>query len=295
MRINSFRKSFLILALLASLLIPAAAGAATVTVLCSPNIVWCDVIKEEFPKATGIDLEYIRLSSGEALARLRAERDNPSFDVWFGGTGDPHFVANSEGLTEFYRPTMFDDLSTDLTVRTGEAYLPLYAGILGWAVNDGLLQEMGVPVPKTWKDLADPAYRELIAIANPNTSGTSYTTLATILQIYGEEEGWEIIHGMHLNMAQYARSGAAPALLAGRGEVAIGIVFLHDALDHVIQGFPLSARAPKTVRDLRSAGSAWSRTPPTGMWRSGLSNGRSPPKRKSWRPTGDSRIKSRPT
>src|SRR5690606_14887767 len=231
--------------MLAGLILAPAVGAqGTVTVLCSPSVVWCDVIKEEFPKATGINLEYIRLSSGEGLARLRAERNNPTFDVWFGGTGDPHFVAFAEGLTEFYRPSSWDDLIPAFREVTGESYLPLYAGILGWTVNDQLLESMGLPIPRTWKDLTNPVYRRLVATPNPNTSGTGYTMLATILQIYGEDEGWQLLRDLHLNIAQYTRAGAEPGLLAGRGEVAIGVTFMHDALNQAIQGFPVSVRAP---------------------------------------------------
>ena len=234
----------LYLAAAALIAAPLAGAQGTVTVLCSPNVVWCDVIKEEFPKATGIDLEYIRLSSGEALARLRAERDNPTFDVWFGGTGDPHLVAFAEGLTEFYKPSSWDDLIPAFREATGETYLPLYAGILGWAVNDQMLQRMGLPIPQTWKDLTAPMYRGLVAMPNPNTSGTGYTMLATILQIYGETEGWRLLRDLHLNIAQYTRAGAEPGLLAGRGEVAVGVTFMHDALNQALQGYPVSVRAP---------------------------------------------------
>jgi len=94
-----------------------AAPAGKVTVLCSPNPAWCDAVKAEFPKATGIQVEFVRLSSGESLARLRAERQNPSFDVWFGGTGDPHIVANEEGLTEFVRPKAWNDLRQEFRFR----------------------------------------------------------------------------------------------------------------------------------------------------------------------------------
>lgn len=231
--------------MLAGLILAPAVGAqGTVTVLCSPSVVWCDVIKEEFPKATGINLEYIRLSSGEGLARLRAEKDNPTFDVWFGGTGDPHLIAFREGLTEFYKPSSWDDLIPAFREVTGETYLPLYAGILGWAVNEQMLNSMGLPIPRTWKDLTAPVYRGLIAMPNPNTSGTGYTMLATILQIYGEDEGWKLLRDLHFNVAQYTRAGAEPGLLAGRGEVAIGITFMHDALHHAIQGFPVTVKAP---------------------------------------------------
>ncbi len=221
-----------------------AAPAGKVTVLCSPNPAWCDAVKAEFPKATGITVDFIRLSSGEALARLRAERQNPSFDVWFGGTGDPHIVANENGLTEFYQPKTWADLRPELRQAVAGKYVPLYAGILGWALNERLLKEKGLPVPRTWLDLADPRYRGLVAYPNPNTSGTAYTMIATIVQIYGEKDAFDLLKRIHKNVAEYTRSGAAPGQLAGRGEVAIGITFIHDAVDQVLKGFPITYGAP---------------------------------------------------
>jgi iron(III) transport system substrate-binding protein len=230
---------------MASLGAAAAAPAGRVTVLCSPNLAWCDAVKAEFPKATGIQLEYVRLSSGEALARLRAERQNPSFDVWFGGTGDPHIVANEEGLTEFVRPRVWNELRPEFREAVAGKYIPLYAGILGWAINERLLREKNLPVPAVWRDLADPRYRGLVAYPNPNTSGTGYTMVATLVQLYGEERAFDLLKAIHRNVAQYTRSGAAPGQLTGRGEVAIGITFIHDAVDQVLNGFPITYNAPR--------------------------------------------------
>jgi iron(III) transport system substrate-binding protein len=233
--------------LLTLLLVPlgfaTAAPAGKVTVLCSVNLPWCDAVKAEFPKATGIAFDYVRLSSGEGLARLRAERQNPIFDVWFGGTGDPHIVANEEGLTEFFRPKAWDELRPELKEAVAGKYIPLYAGILGWALNEQLLREKGAPVPRTWRDLADPRYRGLIAYPNPNTSGTGYTMLATLVQIYGEGEAFNLLKQIHRNVAQYTRSGAAPGQLTGRAEVAIGVTFIHDAIDQLLEGFPIKYNA----------------------------------------------------
>jgi len=229
---------------LASLGAASAAPAGKVTVLCSPNPAWCDAVKAEFPKATGIQVDFVRLSSGESLARLRAEGQNPSFDVWFGGTGDPHIVANEGGLTEFYRPKAWDDLRPEFREAVAGKYIPLYAGILGWALNERLLKEKNLPVPRTWKDIADPRYRGLIAYPNPNTSGTGYTMIATLVQIYGEQAAFDLLKAVHKNVAEYTRSGAAPGQLAGRGEVAVGITFIHDAVDQVLKGFPITYNAP---------------------------------------------------
>jgi iron(III) transport system substrate-binding protein len=225
--------------------VASAAPAGKVTVLCSPNPAWCDAVKAEFPKATGLQVDFVRLSSGEALARLRAERQNPSFDVWFGGTGDPHIVANEEGLTEFLRPRAWTDLRAEFREAVAGKYIPLYAGILGWAVNERLLNEKNLPVPRTWRDLADPRYKGLVAYPNPNTSGTGYTLVATLVQVYGEKTAFDLLKAIHKNVAEYSRSGAGPGQLAGRGEVAVGITFVHDAVDQVLKGFPITYGAPR--------------------------------------------------
>ncbi len=232
--------SVVLAVLLGSLGAASAAPAGKVTVLCSPNVEWCDLIRAEFPKATGIALEFVRLSSGEALARLRAERANPVFDVWFGGTGDPHIVANEEGLTEFYRPRAWADLRPELREAVAGRYIPLYAGILGWAVNPSLLREKNIPEPRRWEDLADPRLRGLVSYPNPNTSGTGYTMLATVVQLYGEEKAFDLLKRIHRNVAQYTRGGADPGVLTGRGEVAVGVTFLHDAVLQILRGFPVA-------------------------------------------------------
>src|SRR3990170_65437 len=198
----------LLVLLLASLGVVSAAPAGRVNVLCSPNLVWCDAIKVEFPKATGIQLDYVRLSSGEAFARMRAEAANPSFDVWFAGTGDPHLEAVELGITEFYRPKSWNDLRPEFREAVGGKYIPLYKG--------------------------------LIAMPNPNTSGTGYTMLATIVQIYGEKAGFDLLKLIHRNIAQYTRGGADPGPLTGRGEIGIGVTFLHDAIDNILKGFPIT-------------------------------------------------------
>lgn len=215
-----------------------------VNVLCSPDLAWCEALGPAFKKATGIDLFFVRLSSGEALARLRAEASRPQFDVWFGGTGDPHLIAFKEGLTEFYKPKAWNDIREELRKAVGETYIPLYTGALGFVVNTRVLQQRNLPEPKRWTDLADPRYKGLIAMPDPNTSGTGYTILATLIQIYGEDGAFRLLSKIHRNVAQYTRSGGAPGQLAGRGDVAIAIQFAHDGIKFAMQGFPLKVYFP---------------------------------------------------
>jgi iron(III) transport system substrate-binding protein len=232
----------LALVLIAAVLFLGQAQTQRVNLLCSPDLAWCEALGPAFKAATGIDLEFQRLSSNDGLARLRAEAANPIFDAWFGGTGDPHLIAFREGLTESYQPTVWDDIIQNLKDQVGGTYIPLYAGALGFVVNEGALG--GKPMPQGWRDLTDPMYKGLIAMPDPNSSGTAYTIIATLVQIFGEEEAFEILAGLHQNIAQYTSSGAGPGTLAGRGEVAIAVQFMHDGVKFAAQGFPLTTYAP---------------------------------------------------
>jgi len=236
-------KRLAIVLIAASALFLSQAQAQRVNLLCSPDLAWCEALGPAFKAATGIDLDFLRVSSQDALARLRAESANPLFDVWFGGTGDPHMIAVREGVTEMYIPSVWDDLIPGLKDVISGEYIPLYAGAIGFVINEQVLGDR--PLPKTWRDLANPIYKGLIAMPDPTSSGTAYTTLATLIQIFGEEEAFELLEQIHMNIAEYTRSGSAPGQLAGRGEVAIAVQFMHDGVKFAAQGFPLTVFAPE--------------------------------------------------
>src|SRR5574341_2192469 len=58
----------------------------------------------EFEKETGIKVEWVRLSSGEVLARLRAEAKNPQVSIWFGGPSQDHIAGKKAGISMPYKP-----------------------------------------------------------------------------------------------------------------------------------------------------------------------------------------------
>ena len=222
-------------------------GAKRLTVYCSPQIEWCELMVNEFEKRTGIRVKMTRKSSGETLAQIKAERTNPKGDVWWGGTGDPHLQAAEEGLTQAYTSPKMNELHDWAKAphnATGGKTVGIYMGALGYGYNTDIFAKRGLPEPKCWHDLLHSAYRDEIQVANPNTSGTSYTTLATLVQLLGEEGGFSFLKNMHKNINQYTKSGSAPIKSAARGENAIGIVFIHDAVTQTVKGMPIKAVAP---------------------------------------------------
>lgn len=223
------------------------AQADKLTYYCSAQEDWCQLMARSFEEATGIDVNMTRKSSGETFAQVRAERSNPKGDIWWGGTGDPHLQAAEEGLTEEYISPMRDQLH-DWAIAQAESAnnrtIGIYSGALGYGYNTELVAANNLPDPSCWRDLLKPEYKGHVQMANPNSSGTAYTTLASIVQIFGEDDGFEFMKGLHANINQYTKSGSAPIKAAGRGENTIGIVFMHDAVKQAVAGFPIKVVAP---------------------------------------------------
>jgi hypothetical protein len=65
----------------------------SLTVVCGATEAWCGAMTEAFTKKTGVTTKFVRLSSGETVARLDAAKANPEFDVWHGGQADGIGVA----------------------------------------------------------------------------------------------------------------------------------------------------------------------------------------------------------
>jgi iron(III) transport system substrate-binding protein len=224
-----------------------ASAAEKLTFYCSAQEDWCQLMARGFEEATGINVNMTRKSSGETFAQIKAESSNPKGDVWWGGTGDPHLQAAEEGLTEPYVTSVRGELH-DWAIRQASAAsdktIGIYSGALGYGYNEEILKANNLPVPACWKDLLKPEYKGHVQMANPNSSGTAYTTLATIVQLFGEDEGFEFMKALHKNVNQYTKSGSAPIKAAARGENTIGIVFMHDAVKQAVSGFPIKVVAP---------------------------------------------------
>jgi iron(III) transport system substrate-binding protein len=233
-----------VLALLAPTL---ASAQGNLVLYCAPQEEWCRAMVTAFERKTGVKVAMTRKSSGEIYAQVKAEASNPRGDIWWGGTGDPHLQAAEEGLTVEYRSPMEKELAPwalrqakDAKYRT----VGVYAGVLGYGYNTEVLARRKLPEPKCWSDLLNEKYQDEVQVADPNSSGTSYTMLATIVQILGEDKGFDYLKRLHKNINQYTKSGAAPAKAAAQGETLIGITFLHDLVTMAVGGAPLKLVAP---------------------------------------------------
>ena len=215
---------------------------------CSATNEMCEAEANAFGEKHDVKVSFIRNGSGSTFAKIEAEKNNPQADVWYGGTLDPQSQAGELGLLEAYRSPNVDQLVErfqDPAKVKGNLSSAIYMGILGFGVNTERLKKLGITeIPKCWKDLTDPRLKGEIQIADPQSSGTAYTAIATFVQLWGEDEAFNYFKQLHPNISQYTKSGIAPSRNTARGETTIGIGFLHDYAMEKQQGAQIELIVP---------------------------------------------------
>jgi len=218
-------------------------AAAQLNLYCSsPNTAWCQGMAVGFEKAAGVKVAVVQKATGEMLAQVKAEKANPKGDVWWAGPADSYLQAADEGLLEEYRSPnvaqLYDWAQRISDVSKGRV-AGVYGGIIALGYNTDLVAKKKLPVPKCWKDLANPAYKGEIMLGNPNSSGTAYLMLATLVQVFGEDDAFKYMAQVNPNVSQYARSGIGPMTAVTRGETAVGSTVLHGVINEIVRGFPV--------------------------------------------------------
>jgi iron(III) transport system substrate-binding protein len=115
---------------------------------------------------------------------------------------------------------------------------------VGFGTNSTLLAKKGIAAPRCWADLVKPEYKSEIELSNPLTSGTGYTILATLVALYGEDGAFDYLKRLRPNVVRYTQSGTAQGPSVARGEVGIGVSFVHEFITQQLAGFPVDITVP---------------------------------------------------
>ena len=136
---------------------PAVITDTELNVLCTPQEEWCQGMKQEFEAKYGITVNYVRMSAGEALARIEAEKDAPTFDIWWGGPIDSFVSAKGKGLLETYdSPNFVNIRDPKLMKDVDNQWVGVYVGTLGFATNTNwLAAHPDAKAPTSWDDLLE--------------------------------------------------------------------------------------------------------------------------------------------
>ena len=199
---------------------------------------------DKFSEETKAKVEFLSMSSGEVIAKIKAEGGKPSADVWFGGGIDAFMKAKTDGLLEMYKPEGFDKIKEGFKDNEGY-WISKGVTVVGFLVNNKILQEKGLPIPKTWAEIVDPKYKDEIIMANPAVSGTSFANVKGLIDLYGEEKAWDYFKKLNDNVKFYGKRGKDPQEKTVAGEFGIGIIPIDKSAFDVAQKNNLTAIYPE--------------------------------------------------
>ncbi len=192
-----------------------------------------------------ITINWVRDSTGIVTAKLLAEKDNPQADVVWGLAATSLLLMKSEGMLEPYAPAGVEKLDSKFVDKSSP---PTWTGMDAWVAavcyNTIEAGKAGLTPPTSWQDLTKPEYQGHIIMPNPNSSGTGFLDVSSWLQMFGEEDGWNYMDGLHANIARYTHSGSKPCKLAAAGEIPIGVSFAFRGAKSKADGAPLEIIVP---------------------------------------------------
>lgn len=219
------------------------------TVYCTVQHETCERLTQEFARKYHVETKFVTNPTGTTLSKLKIEKNNPQADIWYGGTIDYHIQAHELGLLAPYRsplkvkmPPKLQEIMKDYDEYTGVASVM----VLGIGINKAKMQKLGIAekdYPKCWKDLLDPRLKGEVQIPDPQASGTTYTFMANLIQLWGEHAAFDYLTKMHHQVPRYVSSSMTGNNLA-RGEVAVAMGFIHDYAKFKTQGVPLEIILP---------------------------------------------------
>lgn len=201
---------------------------------------------ERFNRAhPDIRIRWVRDSTGVITARLLAEKDNPRADVIWGLAATSLLILDDEKLLHPYAPKGVKKLDPKFVSReTPPSWVGMDAWVAAICYNTIEGQRRGIPKPTSWEDLTRPEYRGQVIMPNPSSSGTGYLDVASWMQLWGEEKGWDYMDRLHRNISRYTHSGSAPCNLAASGEAVVGVSFAFRAARLKTQGAPVEVVFP---------------------------------------------------
>jgi iron(III) transport system substrate-binding protein len=192
-----------------------------------------------------IALKWVRDSTGVITAKVLAEKANPQADLVIGTSASSMAVFANEGMLQPYAPKGLDKIPARYRDSQNP---PRWVGmdVYGAAIcfNTVEAQKQNLPKPASWKDLTKPVYKGKIVMPNPASSGTGFLDVSGWIQMWGEQDAWKFMDGLHENVGVYTHSGSQPCKQAGAGEFPIGISFEYRAMATKKSGAPIDIVFP---------------------------------------------------
>lgn len=188
----------------------------------------------------GIEIQWVRDSTGVVTAKLLAEKANPQADVIWGLAASSLMMLDAQGMLEPYAPKGLEAIKPNFRdAKAPPAWVGMDAWMAAICFNTAEAAKRNLPKPASWADLLKPEYKGQVVMPNPASSGTGFLAVSGWLQQMGAEKGWAYMDGLHQNVAAYTHSGSKPCKMAAAGEYAVGISIEYTGAVQKAKGAPI--------------------------------------------------------
>jgi iron(III) transport system substrate-binding protein len=156
-----------------------------------------------------VEVQFLDMGSREILERVRAERNRPQADLWWGAAHTTFQTASDENLLAPYRPTWADKVAASSHDSQDRWYGTYQTPEVIVYNSDAVKPE---EAPKDWDDVLDPKWRDKILIRNPNPSDSMRAIFgAMIWRFYKDtgspDQGYDWLRRLDANVHEYTADG----------------------------------------------------------------------------------------
>lgn len=194
------------------------------------NQVLREMVKEAFPD---LDVKVQYMATGNSAAKIKNEGENVEADIVLDLE-----TAHMESVKENFANLKDIDTSMYLDgINTDDNYLIWIKYTMNLIIDEEYFDEHDLKVPKTYKDLLKPEYKNLIAMPDPKTSGTGYAFYLNVVNIMGEKKAIEYFKDLKENLREFTTSGSGPTNLLKQGEIAIALGMTMQGVEAINDGY----------------------------------------------------------
>ena len=196
-----------------------------------------DNLVADFEAKTGIDVEVFQGTTGEILARLEAEEANPVADVVILASWSYGLSMKAEDKIMSYTPENADKV-VEGWIDEDSTLFGYSASAVGVIYNTTVISELDAD----WDELATSEYKDLLAIPDPEKSGSCKDFVAGFVNAYG----WDTFEAMADNGLLNGGANKAALESVTTGEIGALIAGVdYNAYSSIADGEPLAIYYPK--------------------------------------------------
>ena len=206
-------------------------------VIYSPNSdAEVNAIIPAFEKATGIKVILQSMGTGDVLARIGAEKENPQADINWGAINLGIYETTPD-LWESYTSENEKNLPDEYKNTTGYFTNSKLSGSAALLINLDVFKKLGLDPDKFtgYADLLQPQLKGKIAMGDPTASSSAMAELTNMLLVMGEkpydDKAWEFVEKFIGQLDGTILSSSSQIYKATvDGEYAVGVTYEDPAI-----------------------------------------------------------------